>query len=83
VAGTTDHPANAQGSTPLDARVSPDGRSLYVVLPGSGKVAAWRIHQDGALSTIGEFPGLPRTVNGDQAPADFTALGSPAGIDVR
>ncbi|HYY11139.1 MAG TPA: beta-propeller fold lactonase family protein [Kineosporiaceae bacterium] len=83
VAGTTDHPANVQGSTPLDARVSPDGKSLYVVLPGSGKVAAWNISPDGELSKIGEFAGLPRTVDGDQAPADFTALGSPAGIDVR
>jgi hypothetical protein len=64
VAGTTDHPASAQGSTPLDAGVSPDGKSLYVVLPGSGKVAAWSIHSDGSLSKIGEFAGLPRTVDG-------------------
>jgi hypothetical protein len=41
------------------------------------------IHSDGGLSKIREFTGLPRTVDGDQAPADFTALGSPAGIDVR
>jgi 6-phosphogluconolactonase len=82
-AGTTEHPANSQGSTPLDERISPDGRYLYLVLPGSGKVAAWQIRTDGSLRKVGEFPGLPRTVDGDQAPFDFSALGSPAGIDVR
>lgn len=37
---------------------------------------------DGGLTKVGEFGGLPRTVDGDHAPADFSALGSPAGIDV-
>jgi len=81
VAGTTEHPGNVQGSTPLDERISPDGRFLYVVLPGSGKVA-WRIEDDGRLTKLGEFAGLPRTIDGDQAPFDFSALGSPAGIEV-
>jgi 6-phosphogluconolactonase len=81
-AGRTDHPGNVQGSTPLDIRTSPDGRFLYLVLPGSGKVAAWRIAGDGHLAKLGEYAGLPQTVNGDSAPSDFSPLGSPAGIDV-
>ena len=52
-----------------------------MVLPGSGKVAGWEIAGDGTLTKLGEFGGLPQTIDGDQAPADFTALGSPAGID--
>ncbi|HEX8158566.1 MAG TPA: beta-propeller fold lactonase family protein [Solirubrobacteraceae bacterium] len=82
VAGKTDHPGNRQGSTPLDLRTSPDGRFLYLVEPGSGKVGAWRIAADGRLIKLGEYAGLPQTIDGDQAPADFSALGSPAGIDV-
>ena len=81
VAGETEHPENIQGSTPLDARISQDGRYLYVVLPGSGKVAGWRIMDDGKLAKLGEYAGLPQTVNGDHAPFDFSALGSPAGIE--
>jgi 6-phosphogluconolactonase (cycloisomerase 2 family) len=81
VAGTTEHPENIQGSTPLDARISQDGRYLYVVLPGSGKVAGWQIKDDGQLGKLGEYAGLPQTVNGDHAPFDFSALGSPAGIE--
>jgi 6-phosphogluconolactonase len=83
VAGTTEHPNNVQGTTPLDIRVSPNGRFLYDVLPGSGKVAAWRINHDGSLTKIGEYPGLPQTVDGDMAPQErFGPGGSPAGIDV-
>jgi 6-phosphogluconolactonase len=82
VAGTTDHPGNKQGTTPLDERISPDGRFLYAVLPGAGKVGAWRIEDDGKLTKLGEFAGLPQTIDGDQAPFDFSSLGSPAGIEV-
>jgi 6-phosphogluconolactonase len=82
VAGTTRKPTNSQGSTPLDLGISPDGRFLYDVLPGSGKVAAWKIGADGGLTKVGEFGGLPQTIDGDHAPRDFSALGSPAGIDV-
>jgi 6-phosphogluconolactonase (cycloisomerase 2 family) len=81
VAGETEHPENMQGSTPLDARISQDGSYLYVVLPGSGKVAGWQIMDDGKLSKLGEYAGLPQTVDGDHAPVDFSALGSPAGIE--
>lgn len=83
-AGVTCAPgANRQGSTPLDIRVSPNGRFLYNVLPGSGRVAAWRINADGSLTKIGEYGGLPRTIDGDMAPEErFGSGGSPAGIDV-
>jgi 6-phosphogluconolactonase len=79
-AGTTVNPGNTQGSTPLDLAVSSDGQFLYNVLPGSGKVAAWKINGDGSLTKVGEFAGLPQTVNGDMGPVDFGAGGSPAGI---
>jgi 6-phosphogluconolactonase (cycloisomerase 2 family) len=81
VAGETEHPENRQGSTPLDARISQDGRFLYVVLPGSGKVAGWQIADNGSLAKLGEYPGLPQTIDGDLGPFDFSALGSPAGIE--
>lgn len=75
--------ANAQGSTPLDLGISPDGQFLYDVLPGSGRVGAWRIEDDGSLTKVGEYGGLPRTVDGDRAPEErFGPGGSPAGISV-
>ena len=48
---------------------------MYNVLPGSGTVAAWRIHHDGSLTDIGEFPltiqvggeRLLKTIDGDVA----------------
>lgn len=83
VAGTADQPGNIQGPTPLDLRVSPNGKFVYDVLPGSGNVAGWRINADGTLTKIGEYHGLPQTVNGDMAPEErFGPGGSPAGIDV-
>jgi 6-phosphogluconolactonase (cycloisomerase 2 family) len=81
-AGVTAHPNNQQGSTPLDLRVSPNGKYLYLVEPGSGKVGAWAINANGSLTKLAEYGGLPRTVDGDHGPRDFGAGGSPAGIDV-
>ena len=52
------------------------------VLPGSGKVAGWRIKHDGSLRKIGEFGGLGQTIEGDMASFDFSPLESPAGIAV-
>jgi hypothetical protein len=66
VAGTTDHPGNEQGTTPLDLGISPNGQFLYNVLPGSGRVAGWRINSDGGLTKLGEFGGVPPTVNGNR-----------------
>jgi hypothetical protein len=51
-------------------------------LPSSGKIAGWHINSDGSLTKLGELGGLPQIVNGDHAPFDFSALGSPAGIAV-
>jgi 6-phosphogluconolactonase (cycloisomerase 2 family) len=83
VAGTAENPLHkVQGPTPIDLRVSPKGRFVYIVLPGSGRVAGWRIDAHGILTKIGEFPGLPDTVNGDSAPFEYGPGGSPAGIDV-
>lgn len=86
-AGVTDDlpgaPGKSQGSTPLDLGISTDGRFLYNVLPGSGAVAGWRINADGSLTKIGEFGGLPETVEGDVAPFEFGWGGSPAGIAVH
>jgi 6-phosphogluconolactonase (cycloisomerase 2 family) len=81
-AGLTDPTDVSQGPTPLDLGISRNGRFLYNVLPGSGKVAAWEINVDGSLTKIGEFPGLGQTVDGDMAPFDFSPLESPAGIAV-
>lgn len=70
----------SQGPTPLDLAITPDGNFLYNVLPGSGRVAGWRINSDGSLTSVGEFEGLGQTVDGDMAPFDFSPLESPAGI---
>lgn len=82
-AGLTDPSGKSQGSTPLDLGISTNGRFLYNVLPGSGAVGGWRINADGSLSKIGEFGGLPDTVEGDHAPFEFGPGGSPAGIAVH
>lgn len=81
VAGTTEPTNVSQGTTPLDLAITDDGRYLYNVLPGSGRVAAWAINNsDGSLTSIGEFEGLGQTVDGDNAPGDFLTGESPAGI---
>jgi len=82
VAGEAEDPGNEQGATPLDARISQDDQFLYVVLSGAGKVAGWHIEDDGTLTKLGEFEGLPQAIDGDQASSDFSDLGSPAGIEV-
>ena len=83
-AGSTDAPVppKTQGSTPLDIRVSNNGQFLYDVLPGSGKVAGWRINnRDGSLTKRGEFPitivsggdlRLLDAVNGDVAQCEVS-----------
>ena len=83
-AGLTDvpDPFRSQGSTPLDLGISRGGNYLYNILPGSGKVAGWRINSDGSLTKIGEFAGLGQTLEGDMAPEPFSPLESPAGIAV-
>lgn len=80
VAGTTGPTPVSQGTTPLDLAITDDGRFLYNILPGAGRVAGWAINNDGSLTSVGEFEGLGRTVDGDNAPGDFLDGESPAGI---
>jgi len=48
-----------------DAGLSDDGRYLYAIDIASQKVHAWEVDQDdGSLTPIGAFPGLPGTVAG-------------------
>jgi 6-phosphogluconolactonase (cycloisomerase 2 family) len=44
---------------PNDLALSPDGRFLYAVLATTGKVGAWRVNDDGTLTSIGDADGLP------------------------
>ncbi|MGR9107660.1 MAG: lactonase family protein [Gammaproteobacteria bacterium] len=67
---------------PLDMGATSDGRYLYVVLPGTGKVGIWAIEFDGSLTPIGEAGGLEPSP--DVAPTEpFSSTGgSPAGLAV-
>ncbi len=47
-----------------DADRSKDGRYLYAIDITSRMVHGWTIERDGALTSIGTFPGLPGTVAG-------------------
>lgn len=47
-----------------DADRSEDGRYLYAIDITSRKVHGWAIEDDGSLTSIGAFPGLPGTVAG-------------------
>lgn len=46
------------GSTPLDLDVTRDGRFVYVLEAGSGKVAGFTIGTDGGLSLAAEVPAV-------------------------
>lgn len=48
---------------PLDAAVSADGRSLFV-LNGAGAITSFRIGHDGSLAATATLPGLPAGTNG-------------------
>ena len=72
----------------LDLAVSPDGRFLYNVLPGPGKIAGFEVDGwDGSLDSIGRFEGLdsspPVNDPAAQPPGELLPLnndgGSPAG----
>ena len=47
-----------------DAGRSKDGRYLYAIDITSRMVHGWEIEEDGSLTSIGAFPGLPGTVAG-------------------
>ena len=51
------------GSAPGDMAQSASGRLLFALLPGSGSVAAYRVH-GGGLTTVDQVGGLPASVAG-------------------
>ncbi|QRP50172.1 FAD-dependent oxidoreductase [Amycolatopsis sp. FDAARGOS 1241] len=53
-------------STPLDLGLNPDGKNPSNVLPGSGKVAAWRIGAHGELTKAGDSAAFRRPRRGSR-----------------
>jgi len=47
-----------------DEALTPDGRYLYAIDADAQKVYGWTVGQDGRLSPVGEFEGVPDTVAG-------------------
>ena len=47
-----------------DEAISRDGRHLYAIDADAQQLFGWAIHDDGALSPIGAFDGVPATVAG-------------------
>ena len=46
------------------AGISGDGRYLYAIDADAQKVFGWTVGQDGQLTSVGEFEGVPETVAG-------------------
>jgi 6-phosphogluconolactonase len=49
----------APGSAPQDEAISQDGRFLYVLDVKVGKISAFKIEQNGQLTALSDFGGLP------------------------
>lgn len=47
-----------------DEAISDDGRYLYAIDPDAQKLFGWAVGQDGQLTPVGEFGGVPGTVAG-------------------
>ena len=47
-----------------DEAISGDGRYLYAIDADAQKVFGWTVGQDGGLTSVGEFEGVPETVAG-------------------
>ena len=47
-----------------DEAISRDGRYLYAIDADAQKVFGWTVGQDGGLTSVGEFEGVPETVAG-------------------
>jgi 6-phosphogluconolactonase len=47
-----------------DEAISGDGRYLYAIDPDAQKLFGWAVGQDGQLTPVGEFGGVPGTVAG-------------------
>jgi 6-phosphogluconolactonase len=54
-----------EGTGPLDADFSTNGRFLYVLNAGTHEISVWRVKKsDGSLALIQTVAGLPETTNG-------------------
>jgi 6-phosphogluconolactonase (cycloisomerase 2 family) len=47
-----------------DEAISRDGRFLYAIDADAQRLFAWAVGDDGALTPVGEFEGVPATVAG-------------------
>ena len=47
-----------------DEAITRDGRYLYAIDPDAQRVFGWTVGEDGGLSSVGEFEGVPGTVAG-------------------
>jgi hypothetical protein len=47
-----------------DEAISGDGRYLYAIDADAQKVFGWSVGQDGGLTAVGAFEGVPETVAG-------------------
>ncbi|HEY2125710.1 MAG TPA: beta-propeller fold lactonase family protein [Streptosporangiaceae bacterium] len=57
--------SNRQGEKGLrDEAISGDGRYLYAIHADARKLCGWAVGQDGQLTPVGEFEGVPGTVAG-------------------
>jgi 6-phosphogluconolactonase len=52
------------GSTPIDAAISNDNRSLYVLTPGVGNLQGFTISLDGSLTPLNQVGGIPSSASG-------------------
>ncbi len=52
------------GTNPLDASISIDSRYLYVLSPATAEIAAFRIEENGSLSKLPSYMGVPATAFG-------------------
>jgi 6-phosphogluconolactonase len=68
-------------SFPIDLGITPNGKFLYLIEPGVGKVGMWRINADGSLTSLGVAGGLEPTPATEPAEYFTHTGGSPAGID--
>lgn len=75
--------ATTNGNTfPTDMGATRDRRFLYLVQPGTGKVAIWKVEADGSLTPLGEVGGLEPSPP-EAPPVPFsTSGGSPAGLAI-
>jgi 6-phosphogluconolactonase len=60
VAGST----RKAGKGIRDEAISRDGRYLYAIDPDAQKLFGWTVAEDGQLTAVGEFEGVPDTVAG-------------------